>query len=102
MNPTMENQQIRGAGDNRLLDRLVDGELPDAERRDLLLKFEKEPDAWRRCALAFLEAQTLRQALASVAEPDWVARPESTKGVSAGFSAPFASCSERATRSKFW
>src|SRR6266851_5859614 len=102
MNPTMENQQIRGPGDDHLLDRLVDGELPDTERRKLLLKFEMEPDGWRRCALAFLEAQTWRQALASETGSQWGARPESVKGVSAGFSAPFASCSERATRSKFW
>src|SRR5437660_1111223 len=57
MNHVIHNQHSRGPDDDRLLDRLVDGELPDAERRKLLLKFEKEPDGWRRCALAFLEAQ---------------------------------------------
>ena len=39
------------------IDRLVAGSLPDAERRTLLLRIETEPDGWRQCALAFLEAQ---------------------------------------------
>ncbi len=39
------------------LDQLVDGELTDAEQRDLLQRLEHSPDGWRRCALAFLEAQ---------------------------------------------
>jgi negative regulator of sigma E activity len=67
MNLPIENQQTPGPGDDRLVDRLVDGELPDVERRELLLRFENEPDGWRRCALAFLEAQNWRQAFASVA-----------------------------------
>jgi hypothetical protein len=50
-----------------LIDRLVDGELPDAERRALLLRLEHEPDGWRRCALAFLEAQSWREAFAPLA-----------------------------------
>lgn len=45
------------------IDRLVDGELPDDRRRALLLRFEREPEGWRRCALAFLEAQSLRDIL---------------------------------------
>lgn len=40
------------------LDRLVDGELSDVERRNLLGRLERQPDGWRRLALAFLEAQT--------------------------------------------
>ncbi len=43
-------------------DRLVDGELTEAERRTLLLRFDDEPDAWRQCALAFLESQAWQQA----------------------------------------
>jgi hypothetical protein len=44
----------------RVLDRLVDGELGLDERRELLASLEDEPGGWRRCALAFLEAQTWR------------------------------------------
>jgi hypothetical protein len=38
-------------------DRLVDGELSSDERRALLQSLDSRPDGWRRCALAFLEAQ---------------------------------------------
>lgn len=47
----------------RLIDRLVDGELAEDQRRALLLHLEAHPEGWRRCALAFLEAQTWREAL---------------------------------------
>lgn len=53
--------------DGRLLDRLVDGELSDAERSALLARLEAEPDGWRRCALAFLEARAWREAFAPLA-----------------------------------
>jgi anti-sigma factor RsiW len=62
MNLSMKNHQTPDPEEGRLLDRLVDGELPDGERRELLLRLENEPDGWRRCALAFLEAQTWREA----------------------------------------
>jgi hypothetical protein len=48
--------------DPQLLDRLVDGELPDGERRELLKTLERQ-SSWRQCALAFLEAQSWRDAL---------------------------------------
>lgn len=54
--------------DEALLDRLVDGELPDAQRRRLLASLEDEPGGWRRCALAFLEAQSWRRTLSSFAQ----------------------------------
>jgi len=50
------------------LDMLVDGELGDRERRELLSRLEVEPGGWRRCALAFLEAQTWREAMRSVSD----------------------------------
>ncbi len=46
------------SNDDVLLDRLVDGELPETERRQLLKSLDKRPDGWRRCALAFLKAQS--------------------------------------------
>jgi hypothetical protein len=42
----------------RLIDLLVDGELAEDERRQLLASFDARPDLWRRCAVAFLEAQS--------------------------------------------
>ena len=46
--------------DDVLFDRLVDGELSAIERRELLASLDDRPDGWRRCALAFLEAQSIR------------------------------------------
>lgn len=51
------------------IDRLVDGELLEIERRELLLQLENDPEGWRRCCLAFLEDQSWRQALAHSASP---------------------------------
>jgi len=39
--------------DDAQLDLLVDGELSDAQRRDVLSRLDAEPGGWRRCALAF-------------------------------------------------
>ena len=49
--------------DDTGFDRLVDDELSEEERRELLGRLDDEPSGWRRCALAFLEAQCWRQAL---------------------------------------
>jgi hypothetical protein len=51
-----------------LLDLLVDGELNEANRRDLLAWCERESDGWRRCALAFLEAQSWSKVLGDLRE----------------------------------
>jgi hypothetical protein len=50
------------------MDQLVDGELSDAEVRDLLAALSDEPDGWKRCALAFVEDQMLRGDLALLAQ----------------------------------
>ena len=47
----------------RELDLLVDGELPEHRRTDLLRRLDDSPEAWRRCALAFIEAQQWRSVL---------------------------------------
>ncbi|MBN2580389.1 MAG: hypothetical protein JXB10_15505 [Pirellulales bacterium] len=49
--------------DDARFDRLVDGELSESERRELLTALDREPEGWRRCALAFLEAQSWREGL---------------------------------------
>jgi hypothetical protein len=63
----MSNERNQGgAGDAMRFDRLVDGELAGAEYREALAELDEEPDAWRRCALAFLEAQAIRNELKRV------------------------------------
>jgi hypothetical protein len=49
-----------------LIERLVDGELSGESYRRLLASLDDEPAGWRRCALAFLEAQALGQELPMV------------------------------------
>jgi hypothetical protein len=57
--------------DDVLFDRLVDGELSTDERGRLLASLDDRADGWRRCALAFLEAQSWGGALkAYAATPD--------------------------------
>jgi hypothetical protein len=58
------------------LDLLVDGALPPADRRALLLTLDAAPGGWRRCALAFLEAQAWRAALAPAGKKAAVADPD--------------------------
>ncbi len=53
--------------DPEALDLLVDGELPEAERRRLLAGLDRVPGGWRACALAFLEAQCWKAELRAVA-----------------------------------
>ena len=68
MNPIEEN--VPGSDDHRF-DLLADGELSESERRELLSRLDEEPGGWRRCALAFLQAQCWRQELGSIArQPD--------------------------------
>jgi len=74
------NDDILTPDDIRLLDQLVDGELNETERRNLLLRLEHSPAGWRRCALAFLEAQAWRlEARAVVAEPAPIVKPAAAK-----------------------
>lgn len=52
--------------DNRLLDRMVDGELTEHEQRELLVRLDNS--GWRKLALAYVESQTWRGAFASLAK----------------------------------
>jgi hypothetical protein len=54
-----------GNNDSRL-DRLIDGELSAEEYREFLQVLDREPDGWRRAALAFLEAQAFGQEIQSL------------------------------------
>jgi hypothetical protein len=46
------------SSDDVIFDRLVDGELSASERQRLLESLDSLPEGWRRCAIAFLEAQS--------------------------------------------
>ena len=63
MNTNALNLQLQ-----RDVARLIDGELPDDQLASLLLTLEETPDAWRYCALGFIEAQVLAGALATVGD----------------------------------
>jgi hypothetical protein len=54
--------------DETRFDRLVDDELSENERRELLGGLDDEPGGWRRCALAFLEAQCWKQVFGQTAD----------------------------------
>jgi hypothetical protein len=73
----------------RQLDRLVDGELGDAERRQLLTTLDARPDGWRRCALAFLEAQSWQRELRGFGAPGKTAEKKNVTPV-ADVTAPAA------------
>lgn len=76
--------QVPPAISRELLDLLVDGELSEPQRRELLLKLDRAPGGWRACATAFLEAQCLKQACGAIASqrmagrsPQAVVKPRS-------------------------
>ncbi len=52
--------------DEARFDRLVDGELTAAEYQALLSALDDEPGEWRRCAMAFIEAQAWRSEMAAI------------------------------------
>ncbi len=55
--------------DDHLFDLLVDGQLDEPRRRRLLTGLDDRPGGWRRCALAFLEAQSWREAMDALVHP---------------------------------
>ena len=64
MNTNFDNALL----DDSRFDRLVDGELSETERQELLAGLDNEPSGWRRCALAFLEAQCWKQEFGAIAK----------------------------------
>ena len=81
MNPTDMNPAdgARPLDDDQRFDLLVDGELSEPQRHELLGGLDDEPGGWRRCALAFLEAQAWKRdlgaALHEPAKPSTGSRP---------------------------
>ena len=63
--------------DDPRFDLLVDDELSEADRRELLSGLDETPGGWRACALAFLQAQSWKKEFAAIVrEP---AKPETDK-----------------------
>lgn len=60
------------------LQQLVDGELNHAERRDLLMRLDGEPEQWRRLALAFVESQIWDESIPQVSSAATLASMERT------------------------
>ena len=49
--------------DQAFVDRIVDGGMTPLELRAALLRLERDPDGWKRCAVAFLEGQVVSESL---------------------------------------
>src|SRR5262249_11942675 len=93
-NPTMIDPDPLPPLPNAFLDRIVDGGLTPAQLRDALDRLGREPDGWKRCALAFLEAQCWSESFRSMAD----ACPVAVTGVApAARPAPSASSRSGAT-----
>jgi hypothetical protein len=54
--------------DDCFIDRIVDGPLTPAEFRVAMDLLDREPDGWKRCALAFLEAQCWRESFQTMGQ----------------------------------
>ena len=70
------HSEDHNAQDDASFDRLVDGQMTEGEYRAFLTNLDDEPGGWRRCALAFLEAQALERELESFRD-EKVAPPSS-------------------------
>jgi hypothetical protein len=57
-------------GLDRFIDQIVDGALTPAELRAAVDRLEREPDGWKRCTLAFLEAQCWRESFRTLDESE--------------------------------
>jgi hypothetical protein len=55
--------------DDQFIDRIVDGALTAVELRAAIGRLDREPDGWKRCAVAFLEAQSWRESFRTLEEP---------------------------------
>jgi hypothetical protein len=67
--------------DDDLIDQLVDGVLAPAQLRAAIDRLDHEPEGWKRCALAFLEAQCWRESLRLVGEPKPMSLPAESTSV---------------------
>ena len=66
----MKQHDEDARGDSLLFDRIVDGGMTPDELRAAVEQLEREPDGWKRCALAFLEAQALNESLRALGQAE--------------------------------
>ena len=66
-----------------MFDRLADDELSETQRAELLSSLDHEPEGWRNCALAFLEAQCWRKALSAMRQNAGAAKTPASSAVAA-------------------
>lgn len=76
----MNSQPHPQSDDLSDLDRLVDGELSERARRELLAQLDRGSDGWRRLALSFLESQCWQETARGFAEPDSAEAPPASTG----------------------
>jgi hypothetical protein len=88
----MNNPDVTLPMGDDLYDLIVDGKLTAAELRAALERLDNEPDGWKRCTLAFLEAQCWRQTFLQLGE-----MPAAGNAPSQSLTAPFSA--GRRTRS---
>jgi hypothetical protein len=81
--------------DDVLFDRLVDGELSADERRRMIASLDDRADGWRRCALAFLEAQSWGGAMRQMVRPQESSQ-DSSRPIQVASGAPPARQASRA------
>lgn len=65
-----ERFEFANLSEPEVFDRLVDGELSQAEEQAILTALDARPDGWRRCALAFLQARAWKDGLETLT-PDF-------------------------------
>jgi len=76
---------LKTPDDDARFDRLVDGALSPTEYKIFVAALEDEPGGWRRCAIAFLEAQAWGKEFAAIRRTEqdapFVPPPAEMKGV---------------------
>jgi hypothetical protein len=65
----MTQREVGPHVDHALIDRIVDGAMTPDELRAAVARLECEPDGWKRCAVAFLEAQVLAESFRALGKP---------------------------------
>jgi anti-sigma factor RsiW len=63
----------------REIDRLVGGDLTKTESRQFVARLDADPAAWKQCALAYMEAQSWREAFESMLDRETKPAPQTIK-----------------------